>query len=90
MLLVVRQRCVYSPVDELFRRMRLVESTYRSGSKQAERGIRSLMITIKKYGSIFDTTVKNNLLLMDTYGDYGLFCFSVLKQARLRLSRLKV
>ena len=89
-VVVVRQRSVYSSIDGLFRRIRLVGRAHRSSSKQAERGIRSLMITIKKYGSIFDTTVKNNLLLMDTYGDYGLFCFSVLKQARLRLSRLKV
>ena len=89
-MVVVRQRCVYSPVDGLFRRMRLAESTYRSGSKQAERGIRSLMIAIKKYGSILDTAVKNILSLMDTYGGYGLYCFSVLKQVWLRLSRLKV
>ena len=80
MLLVVRQRCVYSPVDELFRRMRLVESTYRSGSKQAERGIRSLIIATKKYGSILDIAVKNLLSLMDTDSDCGSYCFSVLER----------
>ena len=58
-VVVVRQRSVYSSIDGLFRRIRLVGRAHRSSSKQAERGIRSLMITIKKYGSILDTTVKN-------------------------------